>query len=385
VPAPPPAGLDPTFGDGGRVSEPVGDGQASALVIQPGGAIVTAGEHGPFTARDFAVARHDAFGRLDPGFGVVGTDLGGGDDQAYDAVSTPDGVVAAGGTDAAGLINEDMALVRYGPTGTPQRLVTQDIAGRADQANAVAFHDGELVVAGFALTSPIDSDFVLARYNADGTPDHSFGGGDGIVTTDLGTQSDDARALAIEADGTIVVAGTAGDDVALARYSATGDFLGKTITNLGFDELAEDVALTPDGSIVVAGSTVGAHADRDFLLLRYSSAGVLDRAFGDHGVVTTDFGHGADMAHALAVDGQGRIVVAGRAASGTVFDVGLARYLPGGALDTSFDGDGLLTADFHGSGDEAEDVALDAAGRIVAAGYTLGPGGNEFALLRALP
>jgi hypothetical protein len=91
------------------------------------------------------------------------------------------------------------------------------------------------------------------------------------------------------------------------------------------------------------------------------------------------------MAHALVVDGQGRIVVAGRAASATVFDFGLARYLPGGALDTSFDGDGLLTSDFHGFGDEAEDVALDAAGRIVAAGYTLAPGGDEFALLRALP
>jgi uncharacterized delta-60 repeat protein len=298
-------------------------------------------------------------------------------------VDTPDGIVAAGGTDAAGAIDEDVALVRYGPTGAPQRLVTQDIAGRDDQANAVAFHDGKLVVAGFAQTSPIDTDFLVARYNTDGTPDHSFGGGDGIVTTDLGSQSDDARALAIQPDGTIVVVGTSGEQIALARYTDTGDFIGKTLTNLG--DLAEDVALTSDGHILVAGSTIGAKLDRDFLLLRYSAQGVLDTTFGDHGAVVTDFGHGTDMAHALTIDAQGRIIVAGRAASGTIFDFGLARYHPDGTLDTSFDGDGLMTVDFNGFGDEAEDVALDSAGRIVAAGYTLAPGGNQFALLRALP
>ncbi len=388
-PAPPPTGLDPTFGDGGRVSEPVGDGQASAVVIQPDGAIVTAGERGPFTARDFAVARHDAFGRLDPGFGVVGTDLGGDDDQAHDAAATPDGgIVAVGATDAAGPINQDFAVVRYGAGGTPVAggIVTTDFAGRGDIANAVAVRDGKILVVGSAQTSAIDSDFALARYNAaDGTLDRSFGGGDGKVTTDLGTQSDAARAVAIEPDGTIVVAGAAGEDVGLAWYTPAGDLIGKTITDLGFDDIAEDVALTPGGEILLAGSTLGAKLDHDFLLLRYHSDGKLDTTFGDHGAVRTDFGHGDDFARALVVDAQGRIVLAGRAASGPTFDFGLARYHPDGTLDTSFDGDGLLTADFHGRGDEAEDVALDSAGRIVAAGYTLNTGGNEFALIRAVP
>jgi uncharacterized delta-60 repeat protein len=391
APAPPPAGLDPTFGDGGRVSEPVGDGQASALVIEPAGDIVTAGVRGPFTARDFAVARHDTFGRLDPGFGVVGTDLGGHDDQANDAVSTPDGVVAVGSTDVAGAVNSDFALVRYGSGSTPDPrfdgdgIVTTDIAGRGDQANAVVLEDGKILVAGSAFTSPIDKDFALARYNTDGTLDHSFGGGDGIVTTNLGTQSDQANAVAIAPDGTIVVAGAAGEDVALARYMPSGDLIGTTVTDLGFDDVAEGVAITADGHILLAGSTLGAKLDHDFLLLRYDAHGVVDSTFGDHGVVKTDFGHGDDLAHALVLDAQGRIVVAGRAASGTVFDFGLARYHPDGTLDTSFGSGGLMSVDFNGLGDEAEDVALDSAGRIVAAGYTLAPGGNEFALLRALP
>src|SRR5262249_16029875 len=163
----------------GRVSEPVGGGEASALVIEPDGGILTAGVRGPFTARDFALARHDASGALDPGFGVVGTDLGGDDDQANDVVATPDGAVAVGSTDTAGILNSDYALVRYDSGGTPDPgfggdgIVTTDIAGRADQANAAVLDDGKIMVAGSTFTSPIDKDFALVRYNPDGTLDHS--------------------------------------------------------------------------------------------------------------------------------------------------------------------------------------------------------------------
>ena len=101
--------------------------------------------------------------------------------------------------------------------------MTTDFFGGGDIANAVAVQpDGKIVVAGFANdASNSDSDFALARYNPDGTLDTSFGSA-GIVTTDLGTQSDDARALAIQPDGRIVVAGTAGEDIALVRYLPDG-------------------------------------------------------------------------------------------------------------------------------------------------------------------
>ena len=330
---------------------------------------------GQFTARDFAVARHDAFGRLAPGFGVVGTDLGGDDDQANDAVATPDGIVAVGSTDAAGILNSDFALVRYASGGTPDPcfdgdgIVTTDIAGRADQANAVVLDDGKILVAGSTFTSPIDKDFALARCNTDGTLDHTFGGGDGIVTTNLGTQSDQANALAIAPDGTVVAAGAAGEDVGLARYMPSGDLMGTTVTDLGFDDVAEGVAITPGGDILLAGSTLGTKLDHDFLLLRYDAHGVLDSTFGDHGLVKTDFGHGDDFAHALVLDAQGRIVVAGRAASGTVFDFGLARYHPGGTLDTSFDSGGLMSVDFprlrrRGRGRRARPRRPDRRGRL---------------------
>jgi uncharacterized delta-60 repeat protein len=394
-----PSGLDTTFGGSGRVSTAVGGGQGEAVVIQPTGAIVTAGWRTVGAGTDFALTRHDTSGNLDQGFGtngIVTTDLGGAGDQAYDAALLPDGgIVAVGRTDAAGILNSDFGVVRYDAEGHPggnfgtNGVVKTDFVGRGDQANAVAvLPDGKIVVAGFAFTSPIDSDFAVARYTPQGQLDPSFGNG-GLVTTNLGTNSDDARAITIQPDGKIVVAGTAGENIAVMRYTSAGQpdgsfgTGGSTITDLGFEDVATGVALTPGGQIVISGYTVGAKANRDFLLARYrSDNGSLDTTFGDHGVVKTDFGSGDDYAENLVVDGAGRIILVGRATSSTILDMALARYTPEGTLDTSFANNGTLTADFHGLGEFGQDVALDSAGRIVAAGYTANGGDTQFALMR---
>jgi uncharacterized delta-60 repeat protein len=139
------------------------------------------------------------------------------------------------------------------------------------------------------------------------------------------------------------------------------------------------VALAPGGQIVAAGTTLGTKVDRDFLLARYRDDGTLDTT------VKTEIGDGDDFAENVAVDGQGRIVLVGRATSSTILDMALVRYRADLALDTSFDGDGMLTADFHGRGEFGQDVAIDAAGRIVAAGYTANGADTEFALMRANP
>jgi uncharacterized delta-60 repeat protein len=397
-----PSGLDPTFGNGGRVSTALGGiGHGEAVAIQPNGGIVIAGSREIGTASEFALTRHDASGNLDLGFGAGGiatTDLGGDDDEAYDAALLPDGgIVAVGRTDAAGFTQLDFGVVRYGPDGTPKAgfgsagVVKTDILGGGDQANAVAVQpDGKIVVAGFATRSGIDSDFALVRYNADGTPDQSFDG-DGVVTTDLGTRSDDARAIAIQPDGRIVVAGTAGEDIALVRYLSDGrpdksfGQAGTKITDLGSEDVANGVALTATGQVLVAGYTLGPKIDRDFLVARYRADGVLDTTFGDHGAVKTDLGAGDDFAENLVADPSGRIVLVGRATSATILDMALVRYLPDGGLDTGFDGDGILTADFHGPGEFGQDVAIDADGRIVAAGYTGNGADTQFALMRTNP
>ena len=393
------SGLDPTFGDGGRVSTPVGgNGQGEGVVIQPSGQIVTAGWRtvGTGIDTDFALTRNNSDGTLDSSFGTAGiatTDLGGADDQAFDAALLPDnGIVAVGRTDALGILKTAFGVVRYLPDGTPNPnfgtggIVTTPIFGKGAVANAVGVQpDGKIVVAGFATNaSGVDSDFALVRYNPDGSLDTTFGTG-GIVTTDLGTQDDDARAVAIQPDGKIVVVGNTSDNIALARYKPDGSLdptfgsAGVTISALGTN-VANGVALTSNGGIRIAGTRGG-----DFMVAGFDANGALDPTFGSGGVVTTDISGGDDFAEDLTVDAAGRIIVVGRATSSTILDMALARYTADGTLDTTFATNGIITADFHGRGEFGEDVAVDSQGRIVAAGYTANGADIEFALMRANP
>ena len=391
-----PEGLDTTFGSGGRVSTPVGGiGDGEAVVIQPNGGIVTAGSRQVGTASDFVLTRHSPSGVLDTSFGTNGiavTDLGGKDDKAYDAALLPDGgIVAVGVADPAGFLKGDFGIVRYNPDGTPNTnfgnggIVRTDIRGDADQAEAVAVQpDGKIVVAGLAAkVAGSLSDFALARYNADGSLDTSFGTG-GIVTKDFGGE-DAAVALAIQADGKIVAAGTASDGIALARYLPDGTLdptfgSGGTTVNPR-SGVANGLALTAGGGILLAGSS-GA----DFLLRAYLPDGTPNPNFGHLGSVTTDINGGSsDFAENLVVDAQGRIILVGRATSTTILDMALARYNADGTLDTSFANHGTLTADFHGRGEFGQDVALDQRGRLIAAGYTANGSDTDFALLRAHP
>src|SRR6185312_12779398 len=176
---------------------------------------------------------------------------------------------------------------------------------------------------------------------AAGDLDGAFGTG-GTVTTDFAGNGDEARAVAVQPDGKIVAAGGALGatvDFALVRYrpdgtlDATFGTGGKVTTDFGSAEQAFAVAVQPDGKIVVAGG--GATG---FELARYNADGSLDGTFGAGGKVTTRFGLGLPFtrAHAIVLQPDGKIVVAGTATSATAPDFGLARYNPNGSLDASF-------------------------------------------------
>ena len=168
----PPSGLDPTFGGDGRVSTPVGAGKGEAVLLQPDGAIITAGRRAG-GGIDFALTRHDTNGRLDTGFGaggIVTTDLGSQTDEAFDAARHPDGgFVVVGRTEGTGF-NRDFGVVRYKDDGSLDTgfggdgIVTTDFAGEGDEANAVAVQpDGKIVVAGLPrAVADRPTDFALA-------------------------------------------------------------------------------------------------------------------------------------------------------------------------------------------------------------------------------
>ncbi|MGZ4252173.1 MAG: hypothetical protein ACXVR2_02760 [Solirubrobacteraceae bacterium] len=384
------------------MSTPAGGlGQGEAVVIQPTGGIVTAGWSTVSTggATDFALTRHDQSGNLDKSFGTDGiatTDLGGDQDRALGAAVLGDnGIVAVGRTNALGILKTAFGVVRYLPDGTPNPnfgnggIVTTPFAGKGAQANAVAVQpDGKIVVAGSAFASNgVDEDFAVARYNADGSLDDNFGA-HGITTIDLGTENDFAKGLAIDSDGKIVLGGNAGEDVGLARLLPNGTLditfgnLGKSVTKIGLGADVNGIALTSDGGIRIAGSTVGAISqNHDFLLAGFRADGTLNLGFGHFGFVTTDFGQGDDFAENLLVDDQGETVLVGRAASDTIADLAFAAYKPDGSL-ADFGRGGIFTVDFHGLGDFGQDLVIDSQNRIIAAGGTGSSSGTEFALTR---
>jgi uncharacterized delta-60 repeat protein len=304
------------------------------------------------------------------------------------------------------------AVARYNrdgsldPTFDGDGKVTTDFDAREDEAFAVAIQgDGKIIAAGSAF-GPEAQDFALARYNPDGSLDVTFGG-DGMVTSDFAGGNDRARAVIIQPDGKIVAAGVAfsaaclpcdgpaTDNFGLARYNPDGSldltfgFVGRQVTDFEFrgpDE-ARGVALQVDGKIVAAGVAicdpcVTPVVLHDFALARYNPDGSLDATFGGDGTVTTDF-EVQDEAQGVALQPDGRIVAAGSAAQSSGARLfALARFATNGSLDTAFDGDGKVTTQIA-EDDGARAVAIQSDGKIVAAGFTfLFSGQNDFALTR---
>ncbi|MGE3971100.1 MAG: beta strand repeat-containing protein, partial [Porticoccaceae bacterium] len=337
-------------------------------------------------------------GTLDTGFGggdgIVTTPVLASTDVAYALAVQADGKIVVAGRTANGS-NHDFALVRYNADGTLDTgfgggdgMVTTPVLASSDVAQALAVQaDGKIVVAGWALSG--NQDFALVRYNADGTLDTGFGGGDGIVTTPVGASDDVAFALAVQADGKIVLAGYAHNgsnaDFALVRYNADGTldtgFGGGdgmvTTPVLASSDVAQALAVQADGKILVAGSAYNG-GNHDFALVRYDTDGTLDTGFGAGGKVTTPVGALGNAAQALAVQADGKILVAGSAYNGSNHDFALVRYNADGTLDTGFGSGGVLVIDFGGSNDTATGVALDADGSILVSGNADG----DFAVAR---
>jgi uncharacterized delta-60 repeat protein len=243
---------------------------------------------------------------------------------------------------------------------------------------AVQF-DGRIVAVGaMHVDMGIASDFALVRYTFAGNLDPNFGRG-GRILTDFGGRYDEAEAVAVQEDRKIVVVGDSTDDIAVARYSATGHLDrtfegdGRTLIDLGGSETALDVAIQPDGRIVLVGTD-----GPDFFVVRLLADGSLDPEFGVGGSVRTDFRGSQDTALAVAIQQDGMIVVGGFCVTGTRDDFALARYLPDGSLDQGFGTGGLVRTDFAGWEDRITDLVVQTDGKIAASGEASQyPGGAD--------
>lgn len=382
--------LDTTFGQGGIVRTPFYDDfqtvtnfqVAAALVIQPDGKILCAGTamhnfrvSADYNRYDFALARYNPDGSLDATFGTNGL------------------------------------------------RITDIFPARADVVTSLALQtDGKIVAAGFsgARNTPVVlSDFVVVRYNTDGTLDPTFGTG-GIVVTDIAGDSDFASSLVIQPDGQLVVGGFAygrtqnavSFDFALARYNPSGSpdpsfgsggkvliDLSNTVTNSPGDDLMFSMVRQPDGKLLCAGSGEPNRRANgtDFLIARFNPNGSLDTTFGTDGKVMTDFNGTIDEGFSIALQPNGKFVVAGVAngqaqitlapyltisatanntQSPTLSDFALARYNADGSLDKSFATGGKAETDIGGRLDAATKVLIMPSGNILALGVAGVPNPN---------
>ena len=263
-----------------------------------------------------------------------------------------------------------------------------------DYAYGVAVQsDGKIVVAG-TVADASSSDFGVARYNTNGTLDNTFGS-DGKVSTGFGA-TDGANAVALQSDGKIVAAGFTNssggdDDYALVRYNTNGTLDnsfsgdGKVIFGFGFgDDVASAVGIQTNGKIVIAGNAYDGNTI-DFGVARLNTNGSLDNTFSGDGMTLTGFG-ADDIARAVAIQSDGKIIAAGDKHLGFGnYSVVMARYKTNGGLDNTFgsDGNGKVTTGVDGAGESAKAIAIQSNSKIVLAGNTTESGGDQdFLVLR---
>jgi uncharacterized delta-60 repeat protein len=411
--------LDPTFGNGGlAITPPLGtlsSGNANAVAVDPtNGTIVAAGtaDDGTHNSNnyDFKVVRFTSNGSLDPAFGgsgMVTTSFGSDEDFAFDVGIQPldHRIVAAGTSRHSG--NIDFALVRYNTDGTLDGMfgsngkVTTNFTGKGqtaslDSASAMVLQtDGKIVLAGITVsTISRENNIGIARYNTNGSLDANFGSGGKVITNytsipgSVGyTQVND---MALEPDGKIVVVGatefSGGPNPVyhafVARYTTTGS-LDITFGGTGIETLAQitdsgtwagrTVAIQPsDGRIIVAWTEGSAD-----VLVRYNLDGSLDSTFGSNGIAVATIGQ---FISSIAFQpSDGKIVLAGNQVTSpytTTFSV--ARFQATGGLDTAFGNSGIATTptSFQAAASIGPTLAFDAGAHAGAYDVAIQPDGK---------
>ncbi len=294
-------------------------------------------------------------GDLDNAFGnsgIVLVDIENLDDVSYSSLVQPDGKIVLGGTSVDGTIRY-MSLTRLNQDGSLDISFSGDgkltipLSGDPENGEKVLLQGDKIIIAGYSEEAYYPKNFVMYRFNSDGSTDVSFGNGGRVETEFSGNNLEDAVYTAVIAGDKIILAGetyesAANSNFALARYNFDGSLDntfgngGKVFTDfatLRFDRIY-DLAIQSDGKIIAVGESAPEYPfPWNWAIARYNVDGTLDNTFGTNGKVIQYWAGLYDGLDAIALLPDGKFLVAGTAEEITRV---VARYNVDGTLDDTF-------------------------------------------------
>lgn len=398
--------LDSTFNNVGKVVLPLSNSYdvIREIQIQNDGKIIAAGYYSNGNGDDdFAVARFNIDGSLDVNFGNLGiskTTIGNSNDNCLATKIQTDGKILLGGSSINGNIVQ-IALIRYNSNGNLDNsfgnngIVLTQIDNTKSYCSSIDLQsDGKIVVGGYSSSGGGNiADFVVIRYLINGIIDSSFGV-NGVVITDI-KNIDEGISLAIQFDGKILLSGFSSNDnsdydCTLVRYNTNGTLDlsfgigGKKISDINNNtDFANALAIQSDGKILIAGGTINNGVDYDFLILRHNVDGNLDSTFGNNGIVVLPIGNSDEMISSILIQSDGKIVAAGYTKTDSnTYHFALSRFTISGNLDSTFGNNGIIKTSFGSIYEAIYSIAFQNDGKIIAAGYSGSGADFDFAISR---
>ena len=378
-------------GDGKAMTAILNGASAKVAVAQSDGKVVLAGPASDGTSSYFALVRYNQFGSLDGTFnttGIVTTSFNYPYTSASPrsaAIQNDGRIVVCGQANGNG--SSIMALARYNPDGLLDPAfaggrILLNLGNSSDCSGLAIQSDGKILIAGsgcgaFCPAGPFP---MLARYTSDGALDTTFGSNGWIIYSSI---VGSLNSVAIDPENGWIAAagGTNQDGFFVMRFDPQGLLLSSKLTTFPASGSASTaLAVQADSKIVLAGFTGNGSLNVDFALARYDGALNLDPTFGIDGKVVTDFGTSNDHIASVAIQTDGKIVAAGTSSS----NFGVARYNTDGSLDNSLNGDGKVVTPVGTSGAFASSLAIQADGKIVVAGTAYQGSAANFAAVRYL-
>jgi uncharacterized delta-60 repeat protein len=339
--------LDSSFGTGGKVVTPLGDGDsfATGVAVLADGRIIASGSYQNAGTMEFAVVRYTENGTLDSGFGnggIITTAFEAGSSNGSSlAVQSDEKILVAGTTG-----NKLFSIVRYHANGTLDSgfgiggklsLAFTSNPNDSHYCSSVRLqHDGKILLAGYSAQSGQGARMAMMRLTSSGSLDSSFGTSGKVIVS--GANSSLFNNLTVQQDGKILAtgftsgSGFSGIRLAVGRFNANGaldtQFGAGGLSIISGASSGHSVSIQSDGKIIVCG-VANQETSSSIVLCRLTTEGQLDPAFGSGGTVLTSVRSGYNVGHAAAVQLDGKIVVTGYgydAATGS-YALAVLRYL----------------------------------------------------------